>query len=155
MTNTERFTVEEQKAIFAVEAILERGLKNEPAFGVDGPEVAKRFLKCKLGGEAVEKFAVMFLDSSVKLIEFKILFTGTVGETSVYPREILRDVIRTNATAVIIAHNHPSGSIEPSTADKIMTNRVKEVLKMIDVDVLDHMIVGGSSVYSFAEHGQC
>ncbi|GHW03181.1 DNA repair protein RadC, putative [Vibrio cholerae] len=97
-------------------------------------------------------FAVLFLDNQHRLIEFKELFRGTVDAASVYPREVLKEALNVNAAAVIFAHNHPSGDPEPSQTDRRITQRLKDALSLVDIRVLDHVVVGKSSV-SFAERG--
>ena len=100
-----------------------------------------------------EVFAVLFLDTQHRLIEYSELFRGTIDSASVYPREVLKEALRLNAAAVIVSHNHPSGNPEPSAADKSLTKRLREALAMVDVRVLDHIIVGGTETTSFAEQG--
>lgn len=115
-------------------------------------EATKDFLRFKLGGNEREIFAVMLLDSQHKLIDYKEMFFGTIDAAAVYPREVVKLVLSENAAAVIFAHNHPSGSAEPSQADLTITRRLKEVLALIDVKVLDHIIVG-ELTSSLAEKG--
>lgn len=114
--------------------------------------VTKDFLKVKLGQYEREVFAVMLLDNQHQLIEYKELFFGTIDAASVYPREVVKTVLNANAAAVIFAHNHPSGVPEPSQADKVITSKLVDALKLIDVRVLDHIIVG-KEISSFAEKG--
>lgn len=99
-----------------------------------------------------EEFAVFFLDSSHRLIKAETLFRGTLSQASVYPREVVREALLCNAGAVIYAHNHPSGSAEPSRADEYLTQTLKSALQLVDVRVLDHLVVG-DDVVSFAERG--
>lgn len=113
---------------------------------------AKEFLKFKLAPYEREVFGVMMLNSQHALIDFEELFFGTVNMASVYPREIVKAVLKNNAAAVILAHNHPSGEAEPSQADKHITQRIQQALALVDVEVLDHIVVGKESV-SFAERG--
>lgn len=110
-------------------------------------ELAKLHLSC-LGQE---RFAAMFLDSNHRLIEFRTLFTGTLKMTPVYPREVARAALHLNAAAVIVAHNHPSGDPEPSAADATCTYRLKEALALVDVQLLDHIIVGADCARSLRE----
>ncbi|MCG6200031.1 RadC family protein [Psychromonas antarctica] len=110
------------------------------------------FLSYKLGKFDNEVFAIMLLDTQNQLLEYRELFYGTVDSASVYPREVVKAVMAANASAVIFAHNHPSGIAEPSEADKRITVRLKQALALIDVRVLDHIVVGKNSV-SFAERG--
>jgi len=110
------------------------------------------FLSYKLGKFDNEVFAVMLLNTQHQLIEYRELFYGTVDSASVYPREVVKAVLAANASAVIFAHNHPSGISEPSEADKRITVRLTQALALIDVRVLDHIVVGRESV-SFAQRG--
>ena len=126
---------------------LERG----PVF--DSPARVKDFVALQLGGLPREVFAVLFLDSQHRLIEWRELFHGTLTQTSVYPREVLRQAMALNAGAVILAHNHPSGLAEPSRADEFLTQSLKTALALVDVRVLDHLVVGAGQVVSFAERG--
>lgn len=112
----------------------------------------KRYLTYKLAGNTREVFALLLLDSSHQVIEFKEMFYGTIDAASVYPREIVRAVLEANAAAVILAHNHPSGNAEPSSADKRVTKQLVDALALIDVKVIDHIIVGRENL-SFAEKG--
>ena len=100
-----------------------------------------------------EVFAVLFLDSQHRLIEYVEMFRGTIDASPVYPREVVKEALRLNAAAVIFAHNHPSGMPEPSHADKAITVRLKEALAMVDVRTLDHIVIGSEDTASFAERG--
>jgi DNA repair protein RadC len=122
---------------------------------VNNPEKVANFLKLMLASEQAEKFVCLFLDNQNQLIRAETLFTGTVNQTAVYPREVVKRCLVLNACSVIFAHNHPSGTAEPSRADQLLTQTLKTALSMIDVQVLDHMIVAGpTQTYSFAQHGQ-
>lgn len=123
---------------------------NKNAF--NNPDATKEFLTYKLAGYEREVFAVMMLDNQHQLIEFNELFFGTIDTAHVYPREVVKAVLAVNASAVIFAHNHPSGETEPSSADKQITKRLTDALGLIDVRVLDHIIIGRTPV-SFAERG--
>jgi len=112
----------------------------------------KAFLEFKLGHYEREVFSILLLDNRHRLISFQKLFYGTIDSASIYPREVVKAVLNANAAAVIFAHNHPSGNAEPSTADKLITERLVDALRLIDVKVLDHIVVGHNSV-SFAERG--
>lgn len=119
---------------------------------INSPQATKDYLAYKLAGHKREVFALLLLDSSHRLIEYRELFYGSIDSASVHPREIVRTVLETNAASVILAHNHPSGSTEPSVADKRITKTIIDALALIDVRVLDHIIVGENPV-SFAELG--
>jgi DNA repair protein RadC len=113
----------------------------------------KQFLIAQLRHYPHEVFACLFVDTQHSILQFKILFNGTIDEAPVYPREIAREALKCNAAAVILAHNHPSGIAEPSTADQKITKKVIGSLALIDVQVLDHIIVGDPNTFSFAENG--
>lgn len=117
------------------------------------PGDAADFLRIKLSGYKNEVFCAIFLDSRHRVIAFEELFSGTIDGAAVYPRVVVQHVMRHNASAVIFAHNHPSGIAEPSQADKFITKRLKEAMSLIDVRVLDHIVVGDSGTTSFAERG--
>ena len=116
------------------------------------PQLVRVFLKIHLGRHAHEVFAVLFLDSSHRLIEYVELFRGTIDTAQVHPREVIKEALVRNAAAVIFAHNHPSGVAQPSKADQRITMQLKEALDLVGVKVLDHVIVG-ESVTSFVELG--
>ncbi len=115
------------------------------------PAFARSFFMERLAGREREVFAVACLDTRHRLIEYAELFFGTVDEATVHPREVVRHALRINAAAVIVAHNHPSGELEPSLADKAITTRITQALRLVDVRLLDHIIVGGSETLSMAE----
>ena len=117
------------------------------------PQALREYLQVRLAGLEYEVFAVVFLDSQHRVIATEEMFRGTLGQTSVYPREVVRRALALNAGAVILTHNHPSGAPEPSRADEILTAALKSALALIDVRVLDHIVVGGSGTVSFAERG--
>jgi DNA repair protein RadC len=121
---------------------------------MSSPELVKRYLRIKLGGQRHESFVVLFLDVKNRLIADRELFRGTLSHTSVYPREVVKEALACNAAAVMFAHNHPSGSPEPSEADLHLTRALTQALALVDVRVLDHFVVAGPLVHSFAEHGQ-
>lgn len=116
-------------------------------------DVVKEYLTAKLVGLESEVFAVLFLDSQHRLIEYVEMFQGTIDGAAVYPREVAKAALRLNAAAVIFAHNHPSGNPEPSSADKSITKRLTDALALLDVRALDHIVVGGEIAVSFAERG--
>ena len=132
--------------------ILEQSLQ-EYGVSFDSPGVTRDYLRLHLAREEREVFACLFLNAQNQLIEYNAMFYGTLTQTSVYPREILRQALRLNAGAIIVAHNHPSGKATPSAADKYLTKIITEAVALLDVRLLDHMIVGGGEVFSFAENG--
>ena len=133
-------------------AILERGLR-APGAALTSPDLVADYLKLNIATRPHEVFVVLFLDSQHRVIETKELFRGTIDSASVYPREVVKEALQLNAAAVILAHNHPSGITEPSTADHNITQKIREAMSLFDIRVLDHLIVGGKSHMSFAEKG--
>jgi DNA repair protein RadC len=116
-------------------------------------ETVTRFLQLHLAGKAHEVFAVLFLDVQNRLVAMEELFRGTLTQTSVYPREVVLRTLHHQAAAVVLAHNHPSGAVQPSRADTALTQTLKAALALIDVRVLDHVIVAPGTAYSMAENG--
>jgi DNA repair protein RadC len=106
-----------------------------------------------LAGRTQEVFSVLFLDAQHRLLKLEDLFFGTLTQTSVYPREVVKRALALNAGAVVLAHNHPSGLAEPSRADEYLTQTLMSALKLVDVRVLDHLVVGQGQVVSMAERG--
>jgi DNA repair protein RadC len=127
-------------------------LKERPVF--DSPDSVKAYLRLHLDDLPHEVFAVLFLDARHRLIVLEEMFRGTLTQTSVYPREVVTRALELRAAAVILAHNHPSGAEEPSRADEFLTQSLKNALRLVDVRVLDHMLVAGGKVVSFAEEGR-
>lgn len=117
------------------------------------PEATRAYLSQQLRHYQHEVFACLFLDNQHHILEFEELFRGTIDSASVYPREVVKKALAHNAAAVIFAHNHPSGISEPSHADKLITDKLKQALALIDIRVLDHFIIGDGRPYSFAENG--
>jgi DNA repair protein RadC len=117
------------------------------------PLLVRDFLRLRLQHEQVEVFVGLFLDAQNRLIAYEELFRGTLTQTSVFPREIVRRALANNAAGVIFAHNHPSGVAEPSRADETLTQALKDALALVDVRVLDHFVVGTGQALSFAERG--
>lgn len=142
----------ERSVVDAALAILGRYL-GEPGALFDSPRAVRDFLSLHLGAEKTEMFAVLYLDSQNRAIAFETPFNGTVTQTSVYPREIVRAAMEHNASAVVLAHNHPSGVARPSRADESLTQCLKAALALVDVRVLDHFIVAGDGCTSMAEIG--
>ena len=117
------------------------------------PEVAESYLKVKLAALEHEVFGCLFLDAAHRLIEYRELFRGTVNQTAVYPREVIKAALAVNSSAVIFFHNHPSGAAEPSRADELLTENLRKALAMIGVEVLDHLIIARTTVVSMARRG--
>lgn len=120
---------------------------------LENPHAVQRYLSSKLRSYPYEVFSCVFLDNRHRFISFKELFYGSINEATVYPRELIREVYQTNAAAIILAHNHPSGVAKPSEADKRITQEIKSILSVIDVRLLDHIIVGDGQITSFASEG--
>ncbi len=144
--------VRERNAIDKALAIVGRCLtQGRTVF--ETPDAVKTYLQLQLAGEHAERFAVLFLDVQNRLICFHTMFIGTLTQTSVYPREVVHLAINLGASAVVLAHNHPSGTVHPSRADEQLTQTLKTTLALIDVRVLDHVIVAPGDALSMAERG--
>jgi DNA repair protein RadC len=117
------------------------------------PDLVAEYLKLLLVQQEHEVFAVVFLDAKHRVLQFEVLFHGSIDSASVYPRQVVKRALVHNAAAVILTHNHPSGCPEPSLADRVLTARLKEALGLVDVRVLDHFIVGEGRPLSLAEYG--
>jgi DNA repair protein RadC len=139
-------------------AVLELGrralrgeVQRDPVLG--SPAKVREYLTLYLRNEPREVFVAVFVDARNRLLADEILFRGTLTQTSVYPREVVKCALRHNAAAVILAHNHPSGVAEPSQADQHLTTALKRALALVDIRVLDHFVVGAGTATSFAERG--
>ncbi len=117
------------------------------------PGVVRDYLRLHMAQLEHEQFGVLFLDAQHRLLVFETLFRGSLTQTSVYPREVVKRALALNAAAVVLAHNHPSGVAEPSRADEFLTRSLQSALALVDVKVLDHLVVGREGVVSFAERG--
>jgi DNA repair protein RadC len=141
--------------LLAVMEMARRGLsghlRTQPVF--TSPQLVKDYLQMRLGALPHEVFAMLFLDAQHKLIACEELFRGTLTQTSVYPREVVKRSLELNAASVILAHNHPSGTLEPSRADELLTQTLKSALNLVDIRVLDHLVVSRHGALSFAERG--
>jgi DNA repair protein RadC len=139
----------------AIKEMSLRGLKEELQRGdaLNSPRAVRDYLQLLLGARQQEVFLVLFLDTQHRVIASEELFHGTLSQTSVYPREVVKRALAHNAAAVILAHNHPSGVAEPSQSDQLLTDALKQALNLVDVRVLDHFIVGTGTILSFAERG--
>ncbi|SDU13668.1 RadC family protein [Nitrosomonas ureae] len=140
-----------------LQAVLEmarRTLDEELRGGnaMNSPKLVRDFLRLSLANKQHEVFIGIFLDAKNHAIATEELFSGTLTQASVYPREIIKRALYHNAAAIIFAHNHPSGIAEPSHADKVLTQSLKQALSLVDVKVLDHFIIGNGTALSFAEH---
>lgn len=117
------------------------------------PQQVRDYLCLKLGGLSREVFVVLFLDAQNRVLAQEEMFSGSLTQTSVYPREVVKRALHHNAASVIFAHNHPSGVAEQSRADELLTSALKQALALVDIRVLDHFVVAGNSTLSFAERG--
>lgn len=146
------FTREEKQIISrAKKILLDKSRQDQVAF--ESPKVVKDYLQLQCAALENEVFGIVMLDTKHRLLGIKQLFTGTIDGASVYPREVVKAALKANAAAVFFYHNHPSGVVDPSQADKVLTERLKESLALVDVRVLDHFIVGLEGAFSFAENG--
>jgi len=135
----------------AIALLEQRVFKAGPL--LDQPQAVKDYLRLKLVAEPNEVFAIVFMNSQHRVLAYEPMFKGTLDSTAVYPRVVVQRALELNAGAVIFSHQHPSGCTEPSSADRVLTDRLKAALALIDVRVLDHIIVGQGTPYSFAESG--
>jgi len=135
--------------------LARRSLKDDmrSASALTSPGAVRDYLRLAIAGHEHEVFVCLWLDAQHRVIGCEELFRGTLTQTSVYPREVVKAALRNNAAAVIFAHNHPSGAAQPSQADELLTRNLKEALAMVDIKVLDHFIVAGRQALSFAERG--
>jgi len=141
-------------AIRAVHTLTEQAfLETSAAEIINTPTKAASFLKTKLAGVGYEVFTVLFLNAQQRLVACEELFRGTLTQTSVYPREVVRRALALNCASLILCHNHPSGAETPSRADQILTRELQSALKLIDVQVLDHIIVAAGNSSSMAALG--
>ncbi len=133
-------------------ALLEhRVFKAGPA--LHKPEAVGDYLRLKLVAEPNEVFAVVFLNGCHEVLAYEPLFKGSIGQTSVYPRVVVQRALALNASGAILCHQHPSGQTEPSAADRVLTQRLKDALALVDVRVVDHLVIGKGKPFSFAEAG--
>lgn len=130
---------------------LAEALRRDSA--LESPQAVRDYLKARLRHEPHEVFGCLFLDSKHRVLAFEILFQGSIDGASVYPRQVVKRALAHNAAAAILTHNHPSGVAEPSQADRVLTQRLKEALALVEVRVLDHFIVGDGEPLSMAEYG--
>jgi DNA repair protein RadC len=150
--NSTTLQAREDRAIYRAMKFLENRLK-APGQVLTSPDAVRQFLTLRLAGEEREVFTALWLDTQHRVITVDNLFYGTLSETSVYPREVVKRGLALNAAAVILAHNHPGGSPNPSLADKLITSSLQYLLGLMEMRILDHFIVGHDSVFSFAENG--
>jgi len=141
--------------LVAVMEVARRALRETMSRGnaLSSPRTVRDFLRLKLQDRPHEVFAAVFLDAQNRVLAVEELFRGTLTQTSVYPREVVKRALHFNAAALIFAHNHPSGIAKPSRSDEALTQALKQALALVDVKVLDHFVIGGGAAMSFAERG--
>jgi DNA repair protein RadC len=144
--------VSDEAIVAAAIAIIEGKMRNGAPV-MDSPSEVRDYMRLQLAGREREFFACLWLDTQHRVIAFEELFSGTLSQTSVYPREVVKSALRHNAAAVIFAHNHPSGMAEPSRSDELLTRALKDALALVDVRALDHIVAACGATVSFAERG--
>ena len=142
---------EENNVIAQGLAILSRRMRANDQ--LSSPDSVRDYLRMSLSGREYEVFVVVLLDAQHRVLRCEEMFRGTLTQTSVYPREVVKTALAANAASVIFAHNHPSGASEPSQADELLTRELKAALALVDVKVLDHFVIAGAQSLSFAERG--
>ncbi|MHA0954116.1 RadC family protein [Enterobacter ludwigii] len=142
----------DQQTIREALTLLECQLR-EPGASFASSNAVRDWLRLQLTLEEREEFTVLFLDNQHRLIAHETLFRGTINSMTVSPREVVKAGLKHNAAAAVLAHNHPSGYAEPSSADRQMTTRLQQALELVDIRLLDHLVVGGMEIVSFAERG--
>jgi DNA repair protein RadC len=130
---------------------LERGLYQKDL--LSSPQAVFQYLKASLKGSKDEEFKVLFLDNANQLLAIETLHTGTVNKSAIYPRKLVERALHHHANGIIVAHNHPSGKLQPSKNDGAITKMIKEALQTVEIALLDHVIIGGNNYYSFHEKG--
>ena len=148
-----RVNEEEAGVLAQARAILFKLSAQPRGRDLNSPALVREYLTTLLSGQEREYFVVVALDNRHRVLASEILFAGTIDGARVYPREVVKCALRHNSAAVIFAHVHPSGVLEPSQADELITRRLKDALALVDVRVLDHVIVGETGCFSFSEHG--
>ncbi|MGE5980262.1 RadC family protein [Klebsiella aerogenes] len=144
--------VSAQQIIRKALILLERQLR-EPGVAFISSHAVRDWLRLQLATLEREEFIVLWLDNRHRLITHETLFRGTISHTEVHPREVVKSGLKHNAAAALVAHCHPSGEAEPSKADRLITARLKQVLELVDIRLLDHLVIGGMDIVSFAERG--
>ncbi|EBB4455883.1 DNA repair protein RadC [Salmonella enterica subsp. enterica serovar Java] len=141
-----------QQTIREALTLLEHQLR-EPGAAFISTQAARDWLRLQLSTLEREEFIVLWLDNQHRLIAHETLFRGTISHTEVHPREVVKSGLKHNAAAALVAHCHPSGLAEPSNADRQITERLRQALNLVDIRLLDHLVVGGMDIVSFAEKG--
>ncbi|EPK0740619.1 MULTISPECIES: RadC family protein [Klebsiella] len=141
-----------QRTIRRAINLLDKYLR-QPGIAFTSSTASRDWLRLQLAGQEREVFMVLYLDNQHCLLESETLFAGSINHVQVHPREVVKSALRFNAAAVVLAHNHPSGNPKPSQCDRNITGRLKEALALVDVNTLDHLVIGSESIVSFAERG--
>ncbi|WP_426712193.1 RadC family protein [Cronobacter muytjensii] len=141
-----------QRTIRRAINLLDKYLR-QPGIPFSSSTAARDWLRLHLAGQEREVFMVLYLDNQHRLLGSETLFAGSINHVQVHPREVVKSALRFNAAAVVLAHNHPSGDPKPSQCDRNITSRLKEALALVDVNTLDHLVIGSEGIVSFAERG--
>ncbi|UIM60652.1 DNA repair protein RadC [Klebsiella oxytoca] len=152
LPTTSGLTPYAQRTIRRAINLLDKYLR-QPGIAFTSSTAARDWLRLQLARQEREVFMVLYLDNQHRLLESEKLFAGSVNHVQVHPREVVKSALRFNAAAVVLAHNHPSGNPEPSQCDRNITGRLKEALAVVDVNTLDHLVIGSEGIVSFAERG--
>ncbi|HBC7363771.1 MULTISPECIES: RadC family protein [Enterobacterales] len=152
LPTTSGLTPYAQRTIRRAINLLDKYLR-QPGIAFTSSTAARDWLRLQLARQEREVFMVLYLDNQHRLLESETLFAGSVNHVQVHPREVVKSALRFNAAAVVLAHNHPSGNPEPSQCDRNITGRLKEALAVVDVNTLDHLVIGSEGIVSFAERG--
>jgi DNA repair protein RadC len=153
LQGSSRLTEEEARTLTRARRILFRLARTGPGRALSSPQLVREYLTTLLTSQDREYFVVVALDARHRLLSSEILFSGTIDRASVSPREVVKFALRHNAASLVLSHSHPSGVLEPSQADELLTRNLREALALIDVRVCDHVIVGHGQFYSFAQGG--
>ncbi|SMC35078.1 DNA replication and repair protein RadC [Polynucleobacter kasalickyi] len=139
----------------AIYELVKRSISEElkQVVVINSPAMVREYLQASIGHLQHEVFGVLFLDALGRLIEFKVLFRGTINQTTIYPKEVVKEAIQLNASALIISHNHPVGEVHPSQADIDLTNQLQQIMHLLDISLLDHCIVSPNGYFSFLDAG--
>ncbi|HBC9795844.1 TPA: DNA repair protein RadC [Escherichia coli] len=152
LPTTSGLTPYAQRTIRRAINLLDKYLR-QPGIAFTSSTAARDWLRLQLARQEREVFMVLYLDNQHRLLESETLFAGSINHVQVHPREVVKSALRFNAAAVVLAHNHPSGDPEPSQCDRNITGRLKEALALVDVNTLDHLVIGSEGIVSFAERG--
>lgn len=152
LPETSGLTPYAQRTICRAINLMDKYLR-QPGIPFTSSTAARDWLRLQLAGQGREVFMVLYLDNQHRLLGSETLFAGSINHVQVHPREVVKSALRSNAAAVVLAHNHPSGDPEPSQCDRNITGRLKDALALVDVNTLDHLVIGSESIVSFAERG--